>query len=106
MLFLAILAALLTPRVAVILLWVFSRWFEGPFSSPLLPFLGFLFLPTTLLWYTVVHYWFAGAWTLWIVVGLVLALATDLSPVREHYRLTRSRAKEAPFAVASIGGAR
>lgn len=83
--------ALLTPRLAVALLWFFSRWFDGLFSSPLWPIVGFIFLPTTLLWYSVVHRWFGGAWTLWPVVGLVVALVIDLSPVRAHRRFGSRR---------------
>lgn len=72
--------ALATPRLLVALLWFFSRWFEGVFTSILWPILGFTFLPTTLLWYTAVHRWFQGQWTLWPIVGLVVALMIDLSP--------------------------
>jgi hypothetical protein len=72
--------ALATPRLLVALLWFFSRWFEGVFTSVLWPILGFIFLPTTLLWYTAVQHWFHGQWTLWPVVGLVLALMIDISP--------------------------
>ena len=82
---------LLTPRLAVALLWVFSHWFDGVFPRPLWLVLGFIFLPTTLLWYAVVHHGFGGAWTLWPVVGLVIALAIDLSPVREHRRFRGRR---------------
>lgn len=72
--------ALATPRLLVALLWFFSRWFDGVFSSVLWPVLGFIFLPTTLLWYTAVLYWFHGQWTLWPIVGLVVALMIDISP--------------------------
>jgi len=72
--------ALATPRLAVALLYFFTRWFEGLFDTLLWPILGFIFLPTTLLWYTAVQRWFHGQWTLWPVVGLVLALMIDLSP--------------------------
>jgi len=74
------LLALITPRLVVALLWLFSRWFDGLFSSVLWPILGFIFLPTTLLWYTAVQHWFAGQWTLWPIVGLVVALLIDVSP--------------------------
>ena len=83
--------ALLTPRLAVALLWFFSRWFDGVFPSLVWPIVGFIFLPTTLLWYSAVHRWFGGVWTLWPVVGLVVALVIDLSPVREHRRFRRRR---------------
>jgi hypothetical protein len=74
------LLALFTPRVVVLLLWFFSDWFAGLFDTVLWPILGFVFLPTSLLWYTAVQHWFAGEWTLWPIVGLVIALAIDVSP--------------------------
>jgi hypothetical protein len=72
--------ALITPRLVIVLLWLMSNWFRGLFDTVLWPILGFVFLPTTLLWYTAVQHWFDGAWTLWPVVGLVVALLADLSP--------------------------
>ncbi|HEV8510840.1 MAG TPA: hypothetical protein VGQ48_10370 [Gemmatimonadales bacterium] len=78
--------ALITPRLAVALLWLFTRWFEGMFSSLLWLVVGFIFLPTTLLWYSAVQHWFGGQWTLWPVVGIVVALAIDLSPARGYRR--------------------
>ena len=84
--------ALLTPRIAIALLWWFTTWFDGLFTSSLWPILGFLFLPTSLLWYTVVLHWFGGVWSLWAVVGLILALIIDVSPAREHRRFVGRRA--------------
>jgi len=72
--------ALLTPRLLVAVLWFFTHWFEGIFASILWPLLGFIFLPTTLLWYTAVQHWFAGQWSFWPVAGIVVALAIDVSP--------------------------
>ena len=74
------LLALITPRFVIVAIWLFSDWFNGAFDSVLWPILGFVFLPTTLLWFTAVHHWFAGEWTLWPVVGIVAALAIDISP--------------------------
>jgi hypothetical protein len=79
-------AALLTPRIAIALLWFFSDWFVGLFSSLLWPVLGFLLMPTTLLWYSAVQHWFGGQWTLWPVVGIVVALMIDLSPAGGYRR--------------------
>jgi hypothetical protein len=87
--------ALLTPRLAVALLWFFTTWFEGLFSSLLWPIIGLVFLPTTLLWYSAVHHWFGGAWTLWPIVGLVVALLIDLSPIRGHRRFQSRRSGDA-----------
>ena len=74
------LIALAAPRLAIVLLWFFSRWFEGMFDNLLWPILGFIFLPTTLLWYSAVQHWFGGEWTLWPILGLVVSLLIDLSP--------------------------
>ena len=90
-LLLAILA-LLAPRVGIVLLWLFTSWFDGLFSALLWPILGFIFLPTTLLWYTVVLHWFGGVWSPWAVVGLIIALIIDVSPAREHRRFVGRRA--------------
>ena len=82
--------ALLTPRIVIVLLWFFSSWFHGMFPSILWPVLGFIFLPTTLLWYVAVLHWFGGHWTLWPVVGLVIALLIDMSPASSRKRRWRS----------------
>jgi hypothetical protein len=78
--FLIVLLALFTPRLVVVLLWLFTDWFSGIFGSLLWPVLGFIFLPTTLLWYTAVVHWFGGQWTLWPIVGIMVALVIDFSP--------------------------
>ena len=83
--------ALATPRFVVIVLWLFSSWFKGLFSTGLWPVLGFVFLPTTLLWYTAVQHWFSGQWTFWPILGIVVALSIDLSPASGKRRRQRSR---------------
>jgi hypothetical protein len=72
--------ALSAPRLVILILWLFSGWFVGLFTSALMPVLGFIFLPTTLLWYTAVQHWWGGQWSFWPVAGLVLALMIDVSP--------------------------
>ncbi len=81
--------ALITPRLVILLCWFFSTWFKGIFPSLLWPILGFIFLPTTLLWYTAVQHWWGGQWSLWPIVGIVIALMIDLSPA-SHRRPPRS----------------
>ena len=66
------------PRVAIFLLWFFSDWFGGVFHGLLIPILGFIFLPYTMLWYAVVINWFGGAWGFWQVAFLIVALVLDL----------------------------
>jgi hypothetical protein len=76
------LLALMVPRFVIVVLWFLTTWFEGVFASLLWPVLGFIFLPTTLLWYSAVHNWYGGQWGTWQVVVLVLAVLTDLSPAK------------------------
>ncbi len=87
-----LLLALITPRLVIVLLWLLTHWFQGLFPSVAVPLLGFIFLPSTLLWYTAVQHWFAGQWSFWPVVGLVIALLIDLSPAKGKWR----RPREAP----------
>ena len=77
---LLVLLALMVPRGLIVGLWLLTDWFEGLFDTALWPALGFFFLPTTLLWYTAVQHWFGGEWSLWPIVGLVVALLIDTSP--------------------------
>ncbi len=72
--------ALFVPRLVVALLWFFSHWFDGLFDTLLWPVLGFLFAPTTLLWYSVVENVYGGSWGTLQIVVLVVALMLDLSP--------------------------
>jgi hypothetical protein len=81
-----ILAGLLVPRAMIVLLWFFTNWFSGVFRGWLLPVLGFIFLPATLLWYSIVQNWFHGVWGLWQVAGLVIALILDVSPAKAGRR--------------------
>jgi hypothetical protein len=84
---LLVLLALALPRVLILCLWFLSDWFQGIFASLLWPILGFIFLPTTLLWYSAVQNWFGGQWGLWQIVGLIVALLIDTSPA--HGRRSR-----------------
>jgi hypothetical protein len=75
-----VLLALITPRLVVAILWFFTTWFSGMFVDLLWPLMGFIFLPTTLLWYSAVQNLYGGVWGTWPVVGLVIALLIDISP--------------------------
>ena len=44
--------AIAFPRIAIVLLWLFTSFFNGVYQSLILPILGFLFLPLTLIVYT------------------------------------------------------
>ena len=77
---LLVVLALATPRLVIAVLYLFTTWFKGLFATPLWLILGFIFLPTSFLWFTAVQRWFGGQWTLWPIVGLVIALMIDISP--------------------------
>ena len=81
-----VIIALLTPRFMILLLWLFTTWFKGIFATALWPLLGFIFLPTTLLWYTAVQNWWNGQWGLLQVFGLIMALVFDTSPASARRR--------------------
>lgn len=46
------LLVLFFPRAAIVLLYFFSTFFTGVYNSVIIPILGFIFLPITLLAYT------------------------------------------------------
>lgn len=79
------------PRVALVLLFLFKRpWLMGPYEGFVIPLLGFLFLPYTLLWTTYVFNAHGGEWGLWQILILVLAVLFDLSPLTGR-KFSRSR---------------
>jgi hypothetical protein len=87
-----ILFALISPRLALIFVWLFSDILSRSFDSWLLPFLGFFLLPWTTLAY-------AGMWDSgpgrtvegfeWFLVGL--AFVVDLASYGGGGRARRSR---------------
>ena len=72
--------ALLAPRIVLLVLWFFTTWFQGMFANLLWPILGFIFLPTTLLWYSAVQNYWGGEWATLQIIGIVIALMIDVSP--------------------------
>lgn len=74
-----LLLGLAFPRFVILLLLLFSGWFARAFDGLLIPLLGLLFLPYSLLWYSVVINQFGGEWGLWQILFMGLALIADLS---------------------------
>ena len=70
----------------MVLLWLFTNWFDRVFPNILWPILGFIFLPLTTLWYSVVQNWFGGQWDIVPIIGMVIAMIIDISPVTARRR--------------------
>ena len=72
--------ALISPRLALFLLWIFSNVLSRAFDSWVLPLLGFFLLPWTTLAYAAFWDWGAGNHVTgfeWFFVGL--AFVIDIS---------------------------
>ncbi len=70
------LLALAAPRVAIVLLVIFSDYIGNAYDGKLLPFLGFLFLPLTTLAYAYAQH--SGGLSGLPLVLFVVALLMDL----------------------------
>jgi hypothetical protein len=70
--------ALLTPRVAIVLLVIFSDYIGEAFENNLWPFLGFLFLPLTTIAYA--WAWHSGGGNIQGIglIAVVIAVLIDL----------------------------
>ncbi|MBP7149252.1 MAG: hypothetical protein KBD01_17115 [Acidobacteria bacterium] len=74
-----VLIGLIAPRVAIVLIWLLSNWFSRAFDGFLIPLLGFLFLPYSLLWYTAVMNLYGGEWGVMQMLIMALAVIADIS---------------------------
>ena len=83
--------ALISPRLALFAIWLFSDLLSRAFDSWFVPFLGFFLLPWTTLAYAVM--WTSGTDEVtgfeWFIV--VLAFLIDISSWSQSGRLNRSR---------------
>ena len=75
------LLAVAFPRVAIVLLWFFTNFFTGVYHGIIIPLLGFIFLPLTLIAYTYIHRVYPGALTAGELVVLFVAVIIDLGLV-------------------------
>jgi hypothetical protein len=74
------LLAIAFPRIAIILLWLFTNFFTGIYHTIIIPVLGFIFLPLTLIVYT----YFVRTHTVMTLTQLVIifiAVVIDLGLV-------------------------
>jgi hypothetical protein len=74
-----VLIALLSPRFAVGLMWIFTPWVDRAFSTVLWPILGIVFLPLTTLLYVILWNTGGRGVTGWEWIFVILALLADLA---------------------------
>jgi hypothetical protein len=75
---LLIIVALLLPRMAMFLIWLFSDWFSRAYETAIWPLLGFFFMPyTTLAYMTAMlnnNHQINGGWLVLLIVAVVVDL--------------------------------
>jgi hypothetical protein len=89
------LLALISPRLVLFLLWLFSNILSRAFDSSLIPLLGFFLLPWTTLTYVAFWHWGPGHHVTgfeWFFV--VLAFLLDLGSYGGGRRMQSARAAE------------
>ena len=88
---LVVLFALISPRLALFFVWIFSDWLSRAFDSWWLPLLGFFLLPWTTLAYAAMYVLGTNEVSgfEWFIV--VLAFLADLS---SHFQAPRYRTRE------------
>ena len=74
------------PRVAIVLLWLFTNFFAGIYHGIVIPVLGFIFLPLTLIVYTYIQKTTPGAMGTQQLIFLFIAVILDLGLVGGAYR--------------------
>ena len=88
---LLVLLAFFTPRIVLVLLFLFSSYLASAFDTWLWPTLGFFFLPATTIAYAIAQNEFGGLNGLGIVV-LVIGIAVDIGLLGGGARQRKSAA--------------
>lgn len=76
---LLILIAALSPRLAVLLMWIFTPWVDRAFGPIIWPILGIIFFPLTTLLYVILWNTGGRGVTGWEWFLVVLAVLGDLA---------------------------
>lgn len=67
---------IITPRLLMILIFIFSRWFERAYDSALWPVLGFFFMPYTTLAHMAAmlnnNHTLSGWWMFLFIVAIIV----------------------------------
>jgi hypothetical protein len=79
-----LLIMMLSPRLGIIVLWLFTNWVTLAFTGWIVPALGLVFLPWTTLFYILVAAP-AGGITFWGWLFVALGLLSDISSHAQAY---------------------
>ena len=74
-----VLIAALSPRLAVVLMWILTPWVDRAFGPVIWPILGILFLPLTTLLYVILWNTGGRGVTGWEWIFVIFALFADLA---------------------------
>ena len=74
-----VLIAALSPRLAVVLMWIFTPWVDRAFGPWIWPLLGLIFLPWTTLMYVLLWNTNGRGVNGWEWILVVLAVLVDVS---------------------------
>ena len=96
--------ALSAPRFVIAVLFLFTRYLEGPFATNFWPFVGFVFLPMTTLGWAASWHIGHGTHDSWGVVLIALGLLYDLGIVRVGRRRMRGGGRGDPPESPGSGG--
>ena len=85
------LLGLITPRVVMVVLWLFTNYLSRAFETFIWPLLGFIFLPTTTLAYAVAQNSFDGLKGMGLLI-FVLGVLIDFGLLGGGARSRRRKA--------------
>jgi hypothetical protein len=68
--------SIITPRLVMILIFLFTHWFSQAFYTFIWPLLGFIFMPYTTLAYMVAmiynHHQVSGGWLVVLIIAVIV----------------------------------
>lgn len=70
---------IISPRLAMLLLWLVTDWVDRAFNGWLIPVLGIIFLPWTTVLYTVGYVLSGDAAAPWGILGIFIGLFLDVA---------------------------
>jgi hypothetical protein len=70
---------IISPRLAMLLLWLVTDWVDTAFNGWLIPVLGIVFLPWTTVLYTVGYMLSGDAAAPWGILGIFIGLFLDIA---------------------------